>query len=115
MNEPDLELPNAFSPAGDGIGNGFNDTYVIGNLGLTDDESGYYPPCYWDAGQPIAVLPGVQPLGNAGVRNRRRTEYRNDWNGRNNNDEPLVDGTYFVLLRLGERKLGQYVDLRNDK
>ena len=41
--------------------------------------------------------------------------YRNDWNGRNNNDEPLVDGTYFVLLRLGERKLGQYVDLRNDK
>ena len=109
--EPELILPNAFSPGT----NNFNDRFVIEGLGLVDDGADeVYPPCDWGPddqqhfmvfnrwGSEVYSLPPGEP-------------YRNDWNGRNNNDEPLVDGTYFVLLRLGERKLGQYVDLRNDK
>ena len=109
--EPELILPNAFSPGN----NTFNDRFVIEGLGIVDDGADeVYPPCDWGPddqqhfmvfnrwGSEVYSLPPGEP-------------YRNDWNGRNNNDEPLVDGTYFVLLRLGERKLGQYVDLRNDK
>jgi len=109
--EPELIMPNAFSPGNNNI----NDRFVIEGLGIVDDGADeVYPPCDWGPddqqhfmvfnrwGSEVYSLPPGEP-------------YRNDWNGRNNDDEPLVDGTYFVLLRLGDRKLGQYVDLRNDK
>ena len=42
-------------------------------------------------------------------------KYQNDWDGTNNAGQPLVNGTYFVLLQLGDgRQWGKYVDLRND-
>ena len=110
VEEPELILPNAFSPGT----NGYNDTFVIENLSVIDDGDTPYPPCDWGPsdqqhfmvfnrwGNEVFSLPAGEP-------------YRNDWNGQSNSGETLVDGTYFVLLRLGERKLGSYVDLRNDK
>ena len=110
VEEPELILPNAFSPGN----NNYNDRYVINDLSEVDTGDTTYPPCDWGPddqqhfmvfnrwGSEVFSLPAGEP-------------YRNDWDGRSNSGEPLVDGTYFVLLRLGERKLGQYVDLRNDK
>jgi len=110
VEEPELILPNAFSPGT----NGYNDVFVIDNLSEVDEGDTTYPPCDWGPadqqhfmvfnrwGNEVYSLPAGEP-------------YRNDWDGRSNSGETLVDGTYFVLLRLGERKLGQYVDLRNDK
>ena len=110
VEEPELILPNAFSPGN----NNYNDRYVIENVSEVDDGETTYPPCDWGPsdqqhfmvfnrwGNEVFSLPPGQP-------------YRNNWDGRGNNGEPLVNGTYFVLLRLGDRKLGQYVDLRNDQ
>ena len=41
-------------------------------------------------------------------------DYRNDWAGTNMNGEPLLNGTYFVLLTVadGTIKEQRYVDLR---
>ena len=117
VNEPDLELPNAFSPGGDGIGNGFNDTYVIGNLGLTDDESGYYPPCYWDGDSQSRYFQVFNRWGTLVYETEAGQLYRNDWDGRSSvTGDALPDGTYFVLLILGNgRQWGTFVDLRNDQ
>ena len=110
VEEPALILPNAFSPGN----NNYNDLYVIENVSEMDDGETTYPPCDWGPsdqqhfmvfnrwGNEVFSLPPGQP-------------YRNNWDGRGNNGETLVNGTYFVLLRLGDRKLGQYVDLRNDQ
>lgn len=110
VEEPELILPNAFSPGT----NGYNDVFVIENVSEVDEGDTTYPPCDWGPadqqhfmvfnrwGNEVYSLPAGAP-------------YRNDWDGRSNSGETLVDGTYFVLLRLGDRKLGQYVDLRNDK
>ena len=110
VEEPALILPNAFSPGN----NNYNDLYVIENVSEVDDGETTYPPCDWGPsdqqhfmvfnrwGNEVFSLPPGQP-------------YRNNWDGRGNNGETLVNGTYFVLLRLGDRKLGQYVDLRNDQ
>jgi hypothetical protein len=110
VEEPELILPNAFSPGT----NGYNDVFVIENVSVVDEGDTTYPPCDWGPadqqhfmvfnrwGNEVYSLPAGEP-------------YRNDWDGRSNSGETLVDGTYFVLLRLGDRKLGSYVDLRNDK
>jgi hypothetical protein len=39
--------------------------------------------------------------------------YSNNWNGENQQGRPLPDGTYFVVLKLGDAiTLQHYVDLR---
>ena len=110
VEEPALILPNAFSPGN----NNYNDLYVIENVSEVDNGETTYPPCDWGPsdqqhfmvfnrwGNEVYSLPSGQP-------------YLNNWDGRGNNGETLMNGTYFVLLRMGERKLGQYVDLRNDQ
>lgn len=117
VSEPDLELPNAFSPPGSGTGNGYNDTYVIGNLGLTDDESGYYPPCYWDGDASTNYFRVYNRWGTLVFETEGGELYKNNWDGKSSiTGEPLPDGTYFVLLILGNgRQWGSYVDLRNDQ
>jgi len=43
-----------------------------------------------------------------------RLNYKNDWSGDNSEGEQLPDGTYFIILRIGEgtNTLQNYVDLR---
>ncbi|MBK7966567.1 MAG: hypothetical protein IPK10_15700 [Bacteroidetes bacterium] len=43
-----------------------------------------------------------------------RNNYRNDWYGLNESGEPLVDGTYFVIVkaRYINRIFNSYIDLR---
>ena len=93
----------------------FNDRFIIEGLGIVDDGADdIYPPCDW----------GPDDQQHFMVFNRWGTEvfslppgvpYRNDWDGAYQHGQPLVHGTYFVLLRLGDRQLGSYVDLRNDQ
>lgn len=113
VDEPDLELPNAFSPGG----NGFNDTYIIGNLGTVDEGDDYYPPCEWGGDGDFVYFRVFNRWGNLVYESPAGEPYRNDWDGRTTSgtDQSVVDGTYFVLLQLGDgRQWGSYVDVRND-
>jgi len=74
---PTIKIPNGFSPNNDNI----NDLFEIDNaLFYRDIELVVYNR--W--GQ---VLYTSLP-------------YENNWNGTDNNDKPLVDGTYFYLVRI---------------
>ena len=113
VNEPDLELPNAFSPGG----NGYNDVYVIGNLGTTNEDGEYFPPCDWGGDDESVYFQVFNRWGSLVYSSPPGEEYQNDWDGRTNEDGStrVVDGTYFVLLQLGDgRQWGKYVDVRND-
>ncbi len=87
-----IELPNGFSPNGDG----YNDGYVIKNI-----EG--YPDNYFQV---------YNRWGNIVF---RRENYANpDWIGQNMNGEELPEGTYFVIVELRglNVKKNTYVDLR---
>lgn len=88
---PRIELPTAFSPNFDGN----NDYLVIKGLEeYPDNEIVIYNR--W--GQVVFT----------------RNNYRNDWYGLNENGEPLVDGTYFLIVkaRYINRVYNSYIDLR---
>jgi gliding motility-associated-like protein len=88
---PKIELPTAFSPNFDGN----NDYLVIKGLEeYPDNEIIIYNR--W--GQVVFSS----------------DNYRNDWYGLNENGEPLVDGTYFVIVkaRYINRIFNSYIDLR---
>ena len=70
-------VPNGFSPDGDGI----NDNFVIQGL------------AYYSA----AVFKVFDRWGDIVYKN---DTYKNDWNGVNKNNEPLVDDTYYYTLEL---------------
>ncbi len=92
LTEPtDLEMPNGFSPNGDGA----NDMFFIRGL-------------------------DAYPANTFTVFNRwgtvvyDRLNYRNDWAGENSTGQEIPNGTYFVILTVnnGTRTLQGYVDLR---
>jgi gliding motility-associated-like protein len=88
---PRIELPTAFSPNADGN----NDYLVIKGLEeYPDNEIIIYNR--W--GQVVFS----------------QKSYRNDWIGVNDNGEPLVDGTYFVIVKAKyiNRIFNSYLDLR---
>lgn len=87
----DLIMPTGFSPNGDGA----NDTFFIRGL---------------DA-YPANTFVVLNRWGNVVY---DRLNYRNDWNGENIQNQPLPNGTYFVILTVdqGSRTLQGYVDLR---
>ena len=88
---PRIELPTAFSPNFDGN----NDYLVIKGLEeYPDNEIIIYNR--W--GQVVFT----------------QKSYRNDWIGINDNGEPLVDGTYFVIVKAKyiSRIYNSYLDLR---
>ena len=92
LTEPDdLIMPTGFSPNADGA----NDRFVIQGL---------------DA-YPSNTFVVLNRWGNVVY---DRLNYRNDWEGENIRNQPLPDGTYFVILKVnnGERTLQGYVDLR---
>ena len=116
VNEPQPVLPNAFSPPGANGGNGFNDTFVIENLGTNGDGSTSYPPCYWGDDGSFIYFQVFNRWGGLVYESAPGEMYRNDWDGKNSiTDNQVVDGTYFVLLRFEDgRKFGSYVDVRKD-
>jgi len=115
VDEPELTMPNAFSPAGDGPGNNINDRYEIPNLGTTETEEGSVPPCYWGGNDQTVYFQVFNRWGTRVFASEPGTVYENDWNGTNQDGQPLVNGTYFILLQTQYRSYGVYVDLRNDQ
>lgn len=115
--EPALILPNAFSPASEEVpgGNGYNDLYVIGNLGLENNGSPY-PPCDWSEDPNFVSFMVFNRWGTKVFESQPGALYNNDWDGRGDGGEYLVDGTYFILFRVNaDREQGTYVDIRKDK
>jgi hypothetical protein len=111
VQEPQLMMPNAFSPGT----NGYNDEYAVENLAL-EDNGDVYPPCDWSDDPTMIHFMVFNRWGNQVYSSPPGARYLNDWNGKSANEEDLVDGTYFVLLRINEtRKLGTYVDIRKDQ
>ena len=70
-----LEVPNVFSPNGDGI----NDKWVMHNLG-------YFPGC------------SVDVFNRSGQKVFSATAYNNVWDG-NYNGKPLPVGTYYYIIK----------------
>jgi len=91
LTEPtELEIPNAFTPNGDG----FNDRFVVKGL----------------EGYPNNTLTVFNRWGNIVY---QQNGYNNDWNGVNNSGDNLPDGTYFIILEVqGLETFNGYVDLR---
>lgn len=87
----ELEMPNAFSPNGDGD----NDSFVVHGIEA------------W----PKNLFTVVNRWGS---RVYEQPNYKNQWEGDNSQGEQLPNGTYFVILTLndGQRTLQGYVDLR---
>ncbi|HQW39976.1 MAG TPA: gliding motility-associated C-terminal domain-containing protein [Flavobacteriales bacterium] len=87
----ELEMPNAFSPNGDGD----NDSFVVHGIEA------------W----PKNLFTVVNRWGS---RVYELPNYKNQWEGDNSQGEQLPNGTYFVILTLndGQRTLQGYVDLR---
>lgn len=116
VNEPEPVLPNAFSPSGGGSGNGYNDLYVIGNLGNMGEGETAYPPCNWEDDGEFTFFQVFNRWGGLVYETPPGRMYENDWDGTNmTTGNAVVNGTYFVLLRYQDgRKYGQYVDVRRD-
>ena len=115
--EPALILPNAFSPASEEVpgGNGYNDLYVIGNLGLENNGTPY-PPCDWSEDPNFVSFMVFNRWGTKVFESQPGALYNNDWDGRGDGGEYLVDGTYFILFRVNaDREQGTYVDIRKDQ
>ena len=74
-----LDIPNAFSPNGDGV----NDTFVIEGLKSVDNS--------------------ITIFNRWGTEVYRSTNYQNDWNG-----SELPGGTYYYVLRI-KNKSGKFV------
>jgi gliding motility-associated-like protein len=97
LTEPKvLEMPEGVSPNSDGE----NDYFVVRGLEA-------YP------NNDITIY---NRWGNIVY---QTTGYQNDWQGQNNKNEPLPDGTYFVVLNAGvddsKVTLTGYIDLRRNR
>ena len=87
LSKSDLNIPNAFSPDGDGV----NDTWVIEGL---EYYTKHHIRIYnrWEA----KIFESIN--------------YQNDWGGLQThgttlgNDKNLPEGTYFYIIELGEKK-----------
>lgn len=86
-----IELPTAFSPNDDG----FNDFLLIKGLEEYPDNE-------------------IMIFNRWGQVVFRRNSYRNDWRGTGEDGNPLIDGTYFIVLKVGflNRVFNTYLDLR---
>ena len=74
-----VEVPNLFTPNGDGI----NDYFIIDNIFTYDAE--------------------VLIFNRWGTELYSSTAYQNDWDGTNNDGDPLTDGTYYYVVKVGPK------------
>ncbi len=74
-----VDLPNLFTPNGDGI----NDTWVISNIFTYNAE--------------------VFVFNRWGTEIFSTTNYQNDWGGTNNDGDELGDGTYYYVVKVGDK------------
>jgi gliding motility-associated-like protein len=86
-----LELPNGFTPNGDGK----NDYFFVKGLDDYPDNS-------------------IVVYNRWGNQVWEKSGYRNDWDGVNDKGEPLAAGTYFVIFKVRSinRIITTYVDIR---
>lgn len=84
-----MHIPTGFSPNGDGV----NDEYVIRGI----------------EGFPNTRL---QVLNRWGQVLWHSDDYHNDWTGQGRNGEPLVEDTYYVIVRYGDQEVSTYVVLK---
>ena len=95
LTEPlDLELPNGFSPNGDG----YNDNFLVHGLDVYPDNS-------------------IVIFNRWGNQIYSKDGYYDEWDGKNSKSgESLPDGTYFVVLKIKNtgRTLQGYVDLKRE-
>lgn len=94
VQDCDTIIPNGFTPNGDG----HNDLFVIGQIGK----------------YPTNDFKVFNRWGNVVF---SRSGYNNDWNGSNNDGNPLPDGTYFIVFNGTETngtkfEYAGYVNLR---
>ena len=81
-----------------------------------EEDGDVYPPCDWSDDPTMVHFMVFNRWGNQVYASPPGARYLNDWQGRSEDNESLVDGTYFVLFRINEtRKLGTYVDIRKDQ
>ncbi len=74
-----VDVPNLFTPNGDGI----NDTWVISNIFTYNAE--------------------VFVFNRWGTEVFSTTNYQNDWNGTNTSGDQLADGTYYYVVKVGDK------------
>jgi gliding motility-associated-like protein len=72
-----IQIPSAFSPNGDG----YNDFFVI--KGIED-----------------YTINSLSIINRWGEEVYQKSNYAGEWNGSNENNEPLPDGTYFYILKV---------------
>lgn len=82
---PNIEIPNGFSPNGDGTNDNF---YIPGIEFFPDNE--------------------LLLFNRWGNKVREFHGYKNEWTGTNKNNEPLPDGTYYYILRLHDNANTDY-------
>ncbi|PCJ81976.1 MAG: hypothetical protein COA49_03155 [Bacteroidetes bacterium] len=95
-------MPTGMTPNGDG----YNDTYVILDIGPSIGSSPEEVQCSW--------LPNTRfrVINRWGQIVFETIDYRNDWSGINKSGEELPPGTYFVVFEAEGVAFSTYVDIR---
>jgi gliding motility-associated-like protein len=94
-------LPTGMTPNSDG----YNDAYVILDIGPLI-APGELAPCNWVDNTLFRVV------NRWGAIVFEEENYRNDWEGTNQNGEPLPAGTYFVVFEASGQAYSTFVDIR---
>jgi len=79
-------------------------TPVIGPSGVAEIEYSVYEPLHLDASIYDVTGRRVRQLFSSNV---LPGDYCNEWNGRDERGEPVGSGSYFYLLRVGDRTVGK--------
>jgi gliding motility-associated-like protein len=82
---------------------GYNDTYTIGNIG---PDLGTSSPCDWLPFTEFAVF------SRWGQRVFWAEDYRNTWDGTDDDGAPLPDGTYYAVFTFNGTTHSTFIDIR---
>jgi gliding motility-associated-like protein len=94
------EIPTGITPNGDG----YNDVYIIGGIGPSSNSQPGL--CDWIENTTMKV---INRWGSVVFEIK---DYRNDWEGTNDNGEDLPQGTYFVVFESSGESFSTYLDIR---
>lgn len=89
MKDFDWEIPNIFTPNGDGV----NDYFIL--------ELDGFGPCL-----------GLNIFDRWGLKIYENSNYLDDWDGKNQNGKDVVDGTYYFVIDLcNETQIAGYITI----